>query len=150
MSHISIQGSHYSFALCILSTADCKSLAINTLAEQWITTIDLPCMNLIIFPASACPSSLLNQLWLSTVSMLVARLLQSAVALQRFCTLCTLCFVHTHLSSWPGGHPSLVLPFAAVGVCTGVERTMLREGARSVHGEVRGRYTSIHMSTYCL
>ena len=29
----------------------------NTQAEQWKTTIDLPRMNLIIFPASACPSS---------------------------------------------------------------------------------------------
>ena len=55
--------------------------------------------------------------------------------------------VHTHLSSWPGGHPSLVLPFAADGVCTGVERTMLREGARSVQGEVG---TCQHMSTHAL
>ena len=37
-------------------------------------------MNLIIFPASACPSSnTVIQLWFSTVHLLVARLLQSAV-----------------------------------------------------------------------
>ena len=30
----------------------------NMQVEQWKTTIDLPCMNLIIFPTSACPSSL--------------------------------------------------------------------------------------------
>ena len=35
-----------------VGTADCKSFA-NMQAEQWKTTIDLPHMNLIIFPASA-------------------------------------------------------------------------------------------------
>ena len=39
--------------ICI---ADCKVLQQQ--AEQWITKIDLPDMNLIIFPTSACPSSL--------------------------------------------------------------------------------------------
>ena len=44
----------------------------NTQAERWKTTIDLPCMNLIIFPTSAflplCSSSI-NQLWFSTVQL---------------------------------------------------------------------------------
>ena len=38
--------------LDLVDTADCKSLATKP-AEQWKTTIDLPRMNLIIFPASA-------------------------------------------------------------------------------------------------
>jgi len=42
--------------------------------------------------------------------------------------LCT----HTHHASWLSVRPTLMLPLAAVGVCTGVERTMLREGARSM------------------
>ena len=59
-------------------------------ADQWKTTNDLPCMNLIIFPASACPTSLFN---------LVARLLQSAVA-------CEALFLGTAQLTWfavPGG-----------------------------------------------
>ena len=46
-----------------------KSLA--TCREQWKTTIDLPHMNLIIFPASACPTSLhvQAQLWFSLVQL---------------------------------------------------------------------------------
>ena len=63
-------------------TADCKNLAPSKL-KQWKTTIDLPRMNVIIFPASASlplGSNKVNQLWFSTVQLLVARLLQSAVA----------------------------------------------------------------------
>ena len=47
-------GSCCSYGEC---TADCKSLATKP-AEQWKTTIDLPHMNLIIFPTSASPTSL--------------------------------------------------------------------------------------------
>ena len=44
------------------------SKSCNKPAEQWKTTIDLPRMNLIVFPASACPTSLLkHQLWFSLV-----------------------------------------------------------------------------------
>ena len=47
--------------------------------EQWKTTIDLPCMNLIIFPVSAvCPSSLI-QAQFSTVQLACCKTLQSAV-----------------------------------------------------------------------
>ena len=49
-------------------------------AEQWKTTIDLPRMNLIIFPTSACPTSLFkHNCGFPWFSLLVARLLQSAV-----------------------------------------------------------------------
>ena len=42
----------------------------NIQAEQWKTTIHLPHMNLIIFPASACPTSLFKQqLWFSTFQL---------------------------------------------------------------------------------
>ena len=60
-------------AIC---TADCKSLATKP-AEQWKTTIDLPRMNLIIFPASASPTSLFkhNQLWFSTVQLVCCKTL---------------------------------------------------------------------------
>ena len=44
-------------SLGIMFTADCKSLATKP-AEQWKTTIDLPRMNLIIFPTSASPTYL--------------------------------------------------------------------------------------------
>ena len=43
---------------CVFSTADCKSLATKP-AVEWKTTIDLPRMNLIIFPTSASPTSLI-------------------------------------------------------------------------------------------
>ena len=46
------------------AAADCKSLAT--------TTIDLPHMNMIIFPTSACLplcSSTINQLWFSTIQL---------------------------------------------------------------------------------
>ena len=56
----------------------------NRQVEQWKTTIDIPHMNLIIFPLQRvlplC-SSTVNQLWFSTVQLAVARLLQSAVLL---------------------------------------------------------------------
>ena len=42
----------------VFSTADCKSLATKP-AEEWKTTIDLLRMNLIIFPTSASPTSLI-------------------------------------------------------------------------------------------
>jgi len=49
-------------------------------AEQWKTTIHLPHMNLIIFPASACPTSLFkHNCGFPLFSLHVARLLQSAV-----------------------------------------------------------------------
>ena len=53
----------------------------NTQAEQWKTTIDLPRMNLIIFPASACPSSLFKH----SKSIVVFHC--SACLLQDFCNL---------------------------------------------------------------
>ena len=66
----------------IVGTADCKSLATSKL-KQWKTTIDLPHMNMIIFPASACPTSLFKHnksiVVFHCFSLLVARLLQSAV-----------------------------------------------------------------------
>ena len=51
-----------------VGTVDCKSVATKS-AEQWKTTIDLLHMNLIIFPASACPPylSVQAQLWFSLV-----------------------------------------------------------------------------------
>ena len=53
----------------------------NTQAEQWKTTIDLPHMNLIIFPASACPFSLFKH----SKSIVVFHC--SACLLQDFCNL---------------------------------------------------------------
>ena len=50
-------------------------------AEQWKTTIDLPHMNLIIFPASACPTSLFKH----NKSIVVFHF--SACMLQDFCNL---------------------------------------------------------------
>ena len=59
-------------------------------AEQWKTTIDLPHMNLIIFPASACPTLLFN-CGFPWFSLLVARLLQSAVYIYSLITNLYLC-----------------------------------------------------------
>ena len=53
----------------------------NTQAEQWKTTIDLPHMNLIIFPTSACPFSLFKH----SKSIVVFHC--SACLLQDFCNL---------------------------------------------------------------
>ena len=53
----------------------------NIQAEQWKTTIHLPHMNLIIFPASACPTSLFKQ----NKSIVVFHF--SACMLQDFCNL---------------------------------------------------------------
>ena len=64
------------YSAAIFITADCKSLATS---KQWKTTIDLPHMNLIIFPASACPSSWFKHSGFQLFRLLVARLLQSAV-----------------------------------------------------------------------
>ena len=53
----------------------------NKQAEQWKTTIELPHMNLIIFPASACPSS-----WFKHSKSIVV-FHCSACLLQDFCNL---------------------------------------------------------------
>ena len=54
------------------------------------TTIDLPRMNLIIFPASASPTSLFkHNCGFPLFSLFVARLLQSAVSTRSVYTVCT-------------------------------------------------------------
>ena len=63
--------------VCVLNTTGNSEVqeysrlqkSCNKQAEQWKTTIDLPHMNLIIFLASACCSSTVNQLWFSTVQL---------------------------------------------------------------------------------
>ena len=71
-------------------TADCKSLARKP-AEQWKTTIDLPRMNLIIFP----PQQALPLCSSPLFSLFVARLLQSAVD-DWYCMALHVWFTQTH------------------------------------------------------
>ena len=59
-----------------------------TQVEQWKTTIDLPHINLIIFPAPACPSSLFKH----SKSIVVFHC--SACLLQDFCNLLYKEYIH--------------------------------------------------------